>query len=100
MTQTIQDAGKKVPQNSRVALLLIDVITDFEFVDGDELLRQTLPMAERLSKFRQRAKRAGVAVIYVNDNFGRCQEDFKPIVGEFTSPGKKGREVVELLAPE
>lgn len=100
MTAITARTGPSVPQNSPVALLLIDVITDFEFEDGDKLLRQTLPMAKRLAKLRKKAKRAGAAVIYVNDNFGRWQEDFKTIVGEFTKPDAKGREVVDLLKPE
>jgi nicotinamidase-related amidase len=79
---------------------MIDVITDFEFEDGDKLLKQTQPMAIRLAKLRKKAKRAGAAVIYVNDNFGKWQEDFKTIVAQFTQPGSKGREVVDLLKPE
>jgi len=79
---------------------MLDVITDFNFEDGDKLLKHTLPMAERLANLRRRAKRAGVAVIYVNDNFGKWQEDFKSIVIEFMKAESKGREVVELLQPE
>jgi nicotinamidase-related amidase len=100
MTATTAKAGPPVEQNSRVALLMLDVITDFEFEDGDALLARTRPVAERLAKFRKRAKRAGTAVIYVNDNFGRWQEDFKTIVEEFTRPEAKGRDVVEMLRPE
>ena len=100
MTAITAKTGPSVPQNSPVALLLIDVITDFEFEDGNELLRRTVPMAKRLGKLRHKAKRAGAAVIYVNDNFGRWQEDFKTIVSEFTRPDAKGREVVDLLKPE
>jgi len=94
------NAGQPLPQNSRVAVLLIDVITDFEFEDGDELLEQTRSVAGNIDKLRKKAKRAGSAVIYVNDNFGRWQEDFKTIVSEFTKPEAKGREIVELLTPE
>jgi len=100
MTASNSNSRTTPPQNSRVALLMIDVITDFEFEDGDKLLKQTQPMAIRLAKFRKKAKRAGAAVIYVNDNFGKWQEDFKTIVAQFTQPGSKGREVVDLLKPE
>jgi nicotinamidase-related amidase len=100
MTASNSNSRTTPPQNSRVALLMIDVITDFEFEDGDKLLKQTQPMAIRLAKLRKKAKRAGAAVIYVNDNFGKWQEDFKTIVAQFTQPGSKGREVVDLLKPE
>jgi len=82
------------------ALLLLDMITNFEFEDGDRLLQNTLPMAKRLAKLRKRVKRAGAPVIYVNDNFGKWREDFKTIVNAFTKSNAKGREVVELLRPE
>jgi len=82
------------------ALILIDVVTNFEFEDGDELLRRTLPAAKNLARLKQRAKKAGVPVIYVNDNFGKWQEDFKTMSDHFAKPDAKGREVVELLRPE
>ena len=82
------------------ALILIDVVTNFEFEDGDELLRRTLPAAKNLARLKQRAKKAGVSVIYVNDNFGKWQEDFKTMSDHFAKPDAKGREVVELLKPE
>ena len=84
----------------KTALLIIDIVTNFEFEDGDALLKQTLPMAKRLARFRMQAKKAGIPVIYVNDNFGKWQEDFKSMVGAFTTPDSKGRVVVELLKPD
>lgn len=90
---------KEAKGSSRLALLLIDVITDFEFEDGDELLANAMPMARNLSKLKTRAGNTGIPSIYVNDNFGRWQEDFKVIVKEFTKPGAKGREFVKLLEP-
>ena len=84
---------------SSTALLLLDVVTDFEFEDGDALLRHTLPMARRLSRLKARANDAGVPVVYVNDNFGKWQEDFKTMSDHFMRAGSKGRKVVELLRP-
>ena len=87
-------------ENSKAALLLLDVITDFEFEDGDKLLKNTLPVARRLAKLKERAKDSGIAAIYVNDNFGQWQEDFKTMAEHFLQPSSKGRKVVELLRPE
>lgn len=97
--------AKKHSSNTRhragdTALILLDVVTDFEFDDGDELLRRTLPAARNISKLKSRAKRHGVPAIYVNDNFGKWQEDFKTMSDHFMRPGAKGRKVVELLRPE
>ena len=84
----------------KTALILLDVITDFEFEDGTSLLRRTLPVARHLARLKTRAKKAGVPVIYVNDNFGKWQEDFKTMSDHFMKAGAKGRVVVELLRPE
>ena len=93
--------GKRAAISKRdTALILIDVITNFEFEDGDELLKRTLPAAKRLADLKKRAKKAGVPVIYVNDNFGKWQEDFKTMSEHFAKPEAKGHQVVGLLKPE
>jgi nicotinamidase-related amidase len=81
-------------------LLLIDVITDFEFEDGDVLIRRTLPAAKKTAALKKRAKKAGLPCVYVNDNFGKWQEDFKTMAAHFMRREAKGRNVVELLRPE
>ena len=86
------------PKNS--ALLLIDLITDFEFDDGDKLMEATLPAAHRIAELKRKVKSAGVPVIYVNDNWGKWKEDFKTIVQHFTKPTAKGADVVSLIKPE
>ena len=92
-------SGKRVSGKKSV-LLLLDVITDFEFDDGDALLRHSLPMARKLSRLKTRAKKAGVPVVYVNDNFGKWQEDFKTMSDHFMRTEAKGHQVVSLLKPE
>ena len=81
-------------------LILLDVISDFEFEDGDALLKRTSTAARNLAQFKARAKKAGVPVVYVNDNFGKWQEDFKTMSDHFMRPEAKGRRVVEMLQPE
>ena len=93
------DLHGMVPDLCGVALLLIDVINDLEFEGGDQLLQQALPMAERLADLKQRAKQAGIPVIYVNDNFGRWRSDFRSLVEHCARSKAKGRELVELLKP-
>src|SRR5438270_2009510 len=95
-----EDLHGNVPDKSNVALLLIDVTNDLEFESGEELLRHALPMAEKLSVLKRRAKASGVPVIYVNDNFGKWQSDFKKILDHCLEEGVRGRPVAELLRPE
>ena len=59
------------PDRAKVALLLIDVINDFDFPDAPALLEQATPMAKRLAALKRRASRNRVPSIYVNDNFGQ-----------------------------
>jgi len=95
-----EDLHGNVPDKSNVALLLIDVINDLEFESGGELLRHALPMAERLAALKRRAKEAGVPVIYVNDNFGKWQSDFKRILEHCLRDDVRGRPLAEFLRPE
>ena len=95
-----EDLHGNVPDKSNVALLLIDVINDLEFESGEELLRHALPMAERLAALKRRAKEAGVPVVYVNDNFGKWQSDFKKILEHVMKDDVRGRPLAELLRPE
>ena len=94
-----EDLHGNVPDKADVALLLIDVINDLEFEDGEELLKHALPMAERLAALKQKARAAGVPVIYVNDNFGKWQSDFKKLLKRCLADGVRGQPVAELLRP-
>ena len=79
---------------------LIDVVNDLEFDGGAELLEHALPMARALAALKERAKAAGVPVIYANDNFGRWRSDFPKLVKRCLSSDVRGRPVVEQLAPD
>ncbi len=95
-----EDLHGSVPDKAEVALLLIDVINDLEFIDGEELLRHALPMSERLAGLKRRAKAAGVPVVYVNDNFGKWQSDFKKILAHCLEDDVRGKPLAERLRPD
>jgi len=88
------------PDKASLALLLIDVINDLEFPEGDQLLQYALPMAKAIADLKRRAKEAGVPVIYANDNFGRWQSNFNSQVEHCLQDEVRGRPVVELLKPQ
>lgn len=89
-----------VPDKADIALLLIDVINDFEFEDAELLYRYALPMAERLAELKRRAKEAGVPVIYVNDNYGRWQSDLSKLVDHCVNEPVRGQKIARLLKPD
>ena len=88
------------PQRARVVLLLIDVINDMEFPEGCRLMKYAWPAAKRIAVLRKRAKRSGVPIIYVNDNFGRWQSDFRNQVRHCLKDGVRGQRISEILQPD
>ena len=91
------DLHGSAPDKHEIALLLIDVINDFDFPGADQLLRYARPMARNLLRLKRRAYKAGVPVIYVNDNFGRWKSDFRRTLDHCARYGR-GRDVVRVTA--
>ena len=94
------DLHGNVPDSAPTALLLIDVINDFEFENGAELLELAMPVGKQIAKLKAEAKRVGVPVIYVNDNFGKWQSDLNKIVSHCLDDGVRGEPFVKLVLPD
>jgi nicotinamidase-related amidase len=92
-------AGRRRVPARRTALLLIDVINDLSFPGAGDLIRQADAMSERLARLKRRAVRAGIPVIYVNDNFGQWRSDFRQTVNHCTRRGSPGRRLASTLRP-
>jgi nicotinamidase-related amidase len=98
MRRKNSDLHGSAPDKSDTALLIIDVINDLDFPEANQLMRYAPAMARRITKLKERAKKARIPVIYVNDNFGRWRSDFRRLV-EHCRQGK-AREIVDLLRPD
>jgi nicotinamidase-related amidase len=94
------DLHGNAPDTAHAVLLLIDVINDLEFEGGEHLIKYALPMAERLAALKQRAKQAGIPVIYVNDNFGRWRSDLRGLIRHCLEEDVRGKPIVERLRPD
>ena len=94
-----EDLHGNVPENSRVALLLIDVINDMTFEGSEPLVQQALPMAKRIAELKRRARAARIPAIYINDNFGRWQSDFRKVVEHCLNEDVPGRPIARILQP-
>ena len=81
-----------------VALLLIDVLTTFNFPDGDAILQQALTIRDPLIKLKARARKAGIPTLYVNDNFGDWRSEKEVLMGKCIEA--KGGEFVRPLLPD
>lgn len=95
-----RDLNGSAPDKSPVALLLIDWINDLEFRGGEKLLPRALRAARATARLRERAKRAGVPVVYCNDNFGKWRSDFRSLLAHCLNDEVRGRPIASLLAPD
>lgn len=94
------DLHGNAPDDSAVALLLIDMINDFEFEDGEQLFEHALPAARRMADLKRRCRALGIPVIYVNDNWGRWQSNLEKLVEHVLGSNVRGRPIAELLRPD
>jgi nicotinamidase-related amidase len=95
-----KDLHGSVPDSAATALLLIDVINDFNFAKGEDLLELALPVGKRISALKKKAGENGIPAIYANDNFGKWQSDLKKIVSHCLSDDIPGKPFVEMLLPK
>lgn len=100
MNKSRSRKGHADPDSSPVVLIILDMISDFDFEDGEAASRRSFPVAERIARLKTRATRAGIPTLYVNDNLGRWQSDFSDVVRYCAEPDKRGARIVEVLAPE
>ena len=95
----LKDKSKK-SRGKGNALVLIDVINDFDFPLAEALLRYALPAAKRIAALKERARRARIPAIYANDNFGQWRLYFHQQIEHCLEKGGRGSQIVELLRPD
>ncbi len=88
--------AKTRPAPVPVALLLIDVLTTFQFPDGEAILKTALTVRDALGRLKARARKSGIPVLYVNDNFGDWRSEKEVLIGRCIE-GKGGSFVRPLL---
>ena len=84
--------------SSRTAMLILDMISDFDFPDGPAVLRAARRIAPHIVRLKARAAAAKVPVIYVNDNLGAWRSDSRALLRQCQRSEAPGREVVEMIA--
>jgi nicotinamidase-related amidase len=94
------DLHGSAPDECPVALLIIDMINAFDFEGAAAMLPRALAAAKATAALKQRARKAGVPVVYVNDNFGRWRSDFRSILMHCLRDGVRGKPIAEILKPD
>jgi nicotinamidase-related amidase len=84
----------------RTAVLILDMISEFDFPNGGKLVRPALRAARHIRDLRRRATRARWPIIYVNDAPQIWESNPSEFVGRCARPGAPGRQIAEMLAPE
>jgi nicotinamidase-related amidase len=95
-----QDLHGSAPDECRVALLIIDMINAFDFGGAEAMLPRVLAAAKAIAGLKQRARKAHIPVVYVNDNFGRWRSDFRSILEHCLRDGVRGKPIAEILKPD
>ena len=81
------------------ALLIVDVISDFEFVDGDALFKNARKAIKNIKRLKKNFLADGMPVLYVNDSDeGRIKTVDELI--QHTQGSKNGREIIDEIEPE
>lgn len=84
---------------SNEAVLIVDMISDFSFEGGEQMFDRALSAAENVAELKRRADDVGVPVVFVNDNYGKWNEDFGTYVKNTMEASNRGRQMVEALQP-
>jgi nicotinamidase-related amidase len=90
--------AQTLPSPVPVALLMIDVLTTFQFPDGDAILEGALKMRDALVRLKARARGAAIPVLYVNDNFGDWRSEKEVLMGRCLEA--KGARFVRPMLPD
>jgi nicotinamidase-related amidase len=90
---------KLAPRRSDFALLLIDVINPLDFPEAPQMQGLLPQLTRALLRLKERARKAGVPIVYVNDNFGRWRSDFREQVKHCLQNDSRGCEMVSQLQP-
>jgi nicotinamidase-related amidase len=79
------------------ALLLVDVVNDFEHEDGEQLLESFRSRHAGFVRALEAARADGLTVVYANDTFGDWRGDAPALVRRALEG--RGGELVEAIAP-
>jgi nicotinamidase-related amidase len=99
MARKTNNRGLEVERSATVVLIL-DMLSRFDFPDGAATARAATTIAPRIAKLCERARRARIPVIYANDNPGHWRSDSEALLRAVGADDSRGRAVLERLRPE
>ena len=106
MAAEIDTLHGMVPDTHDTALLLIDVINHLEFEGNEgwdhasgkktlfaslELVQNVEEIGKNIASLKAAARKAGIPVVYVNDNFDKWKSDFRHVIEYVQQEDKPGK---------
>ncbi|MES3038595.1 MAG: isochorismatase family cysteine hydrolase [Bdellovibrionota bacterium] len=88
-----------IKHKHKAALIITDMLNTFDFPEAKQLQPRAQSAARAILKLKSRLKAKKIPIIYVNDNFGQWQSDWRSVYNACTEEGRLGREIAELLRP-
>jgi nicotinamidase-related amidase len=83
-----------------MALLIVDMISDFRFPDGAALAAQARSLNSPIRRLSSEFREAQRPVVYVNDNFGQWHLSFPDLVNWAKRPRSLAPDLVVALTPQ
>jgi nicotinamidase-related amidase len=81
-------------------LLIVDMISDFEFEDGEKLFSNTLPILEPLHQLKSSMRARGAQTVYVNDELGQGCSSLSKDLLSLRRRSERAAQVLDHLAPD
>ena len=82
-----------------MALLVIDMISTWDFEGAEKIVAAAGAIAPHIGALKRRCVRAGVPVVYVNDNRGRWRSEFSELVRISIEESRTGAAIAKHLQP-
>lgn len=82
----------------KYALLIVDLINDFDFPRGDLLATNTIDICPSLLKLKKFCKQQQIPVIYVNDHYGLWKADLNTVMGHAVND--RSEPIIQQIKPE
>jgi len=100
MPEPRAEKGKLTVPSQGAALLIVDMISCWDFPDADKLTPAALALAPHIAELKQRCRRSGMPVVYCNDNRGRWRSDFRQLISLARRAGGAPAAITRQLLPD
>jgi nicotinamidase-related amidase len=94
------DLHGNAPDRCPAALLLVDVLNALRFEGSEAFVPRAVEVGRRIVALKQSARKAGIPVVYVNDNAGRWRSDLRQVIDDSQKEDAPGRSLARLFVPE